>query len=274
VPSGGEHRSFSAFVRCWEQLPPELHEYIQGCLDISNDKAGASALSLVSEAWCRQFRPHLFAVLKLNSEQECRTLYGIVQSLLSAWLAAHITTLICDVSSLPEFPLWMVLVRLLPACRTVWHRTLNPSGPVSHSAALKSSLRNTTSLILSGCHFLSFRILLRILADVTCSEAVSLNNVTWSGSPPTTVDAASSICSGTFSHVRKVGLSNCTNNAAVPAWLLAAASTRHSFTLRRITGPAVPAETWAIIELIQAFLPKNITIEYSQFSVEEATSGE
>ncbi|EKM58649.1 uncharacterized protein PHACADRAFT_253127 [Phanerochaete carnosa HHB-10118-sp] len=45
----------------------------------------------------------------------------------------------------------MTLMCLLPACRTV-HKVYEPDTPpsrVAHSAALKSSLRNITSLVLT-----------------------------------------------------------------------------------------------------------------------------
>ncbi|EKM55017.1 uncharacterized protein PHACADRAFT_255319 [Phanerochaete carnosa HHB-10118-sp] len=63
----------------------------------------------------------------------------------------------------------------------------------------------------------------------------------------------------------------CTNNIAVPAWILATASTRHSFTRRRMAGPAVPAETWALIELIQTFLDDS-ELGRSNFYVNRATA--
>ncbi|EKM61725.1 uncharacterized protein PHACADRAFT_248502, partial [Phanerochaete carnosa HHB-10118-sp] len=57
----------------------------------------------------------------------------------------------------------------------------------------------------------------------------------------------------------------------VPAWMLAAASTRHSFSRRRTAGPAVPAETCAIIELIRTFFDDS-ELALSRFDVKEATA--
>ncbi|EKM49208.1 uncharacterized protein PHACADRAFT_265744 [Phanerochaete carnosa HHB-10118-sp] len=57
---------------------------------------------------------------------------------------------------------------------------------------------------------------------------------------------------------------------SLSAWALAAAGTQHLFTRRQPTGPAIPVETWAVIEFIQTFLGDD-TIRFSQFSVEEAT---
>lgn len=147
-----------------------------------------------------------------------------------------------------------------------------PVRRVSHSAALKSSLHNTTPLRLCYCHLPSSRHLLRVLADITYLEDIDFIIVTWLGDTITTVDAASNLCNGVFSYVRNNRLRDCTNNMVVPAWILAAASTRHSFTRRRTIGPIVPAETWVIIELMRTFLQESI-IAQSQFRVKEATLG-
>ncbi|EKM53399.1 uncharacterized protein PHACADRAFT_259755 [Phanerochaete carnosa HHB-10118-sp] len=146
----------------------------------------------------------------------------------------------------PSHPLWMTLTRLLPACRTIYQRMHGyyniPLGHLSHSAALKSSLRGINSFVLFRCSFLSSRTLFRVLGDITHLEAVDLEEVIWSGNPLMTFDTANNICSGTFNSIRLIELQNCTNNLAVPAWFLAAASTHHSF-IRRLAGPAVTVET-------------------------------
>lgn len=270
-PPGWDPGPYSEFICCWELLPPELHDYIYDILALIADKRAASVLSSVSKVWCRCFRPRLFAGLSLWDEDDSRMLYSILQSPLSAWLAEHVSTLSFRMNHFPSRPLWIALLRLLPACRCVLHTPDFPSGLISHSAGMKSSLRDLTSLDLRYCHFPSFRTLLRVLADITYLEAVRLFDVTWSGDAPVAVEAANNICSGSFSRVREVQQVNCTSNLAVPAWILAAASTQHSFTRRRTAGPAVPAETWAVIELIQMFLPSDDTIKYARFDVIEAT---
>ncbi|EKM61738.1 uncharacterized protein PHACADRAFT_248537 [Phanerochaete carnosa HHB-10118-sp] len=262
------------FPRHWERLPTELRDHIYGLLPRSDRKTGFSALSLVSHTWCRRFRPRLFARLTLITEGDDRTLYGMVRSPLSAWLAEHIAVLHFDRIGPRGYPLWTALLRLLPVCHDVWHdfggKPVRVS--LSHSAGLKSSLRSITSLTLRYCNFPSFRILLRILADITYLEEVDLSGVTWSGDGLTTADAASNVCTGAFSHVRSVIMWNYTNNVAVAAWILAAASTRHSFTRRRTVGPAVPAETWAIIDLIQMFFKDDGELLTVGFDVKEATA--
>ncbi|EKM53035.1 uncharacterized protein PHACADRAFT_210776 [Phanerochaete carnosa HHB-10118-sp] len=262
---------YSVFICRWDQLPPELHDYIYDILDIIADKHAASVLSLISRVWSRHFRPRLFARLSLWDEEDFRMLYGILRSPLSAWLAEHVATLSFRMNDFPSRPVWTALLRLLPACRCVLHTPDHPSGLVSHSASLKSSLRSITSLDLRHCHFPSFRTLLRVLADITYLETVRLYDVTWSGDAPMAAEAASNICSGSFNHAREVQQVNCTSNLAVAAWILAAASTRYSFARRRTAGPVVPAETWVVIKLIQMFLPSEDTIRYARFDVIEAT---
>lgn len=209
----------------------------------------------------------------LRSKEDCSILYRIVRSPLSAWLAEHITELRFNHDHLPGYSLWTALVRILPACRDVQHRFDAGPGRMSHSAALKSSLQSITFLLLDNCTFPSFRILLRILADITRLEAITFRNIQWSDDRLLTADAARNTCTGAFSRVRSVKMETCTNNLAVPAWILAATSTRHSFTRRQAAGPAVPAETWTIIEFIQTFLGES-TIQSSRFDVKEATLGE
>ncbi|EKM48041.1 uncharacterized protein PHACADRAFT_266573, partial [Phanerochaete carnosa HHB-10118-sp] len=213
-----------------------------------------------SHTWSRRFRPRLFAQLELKTEGDDRTLYGIVRSPLSAWLAEHIAVLRFSRIGPRGYPLWTALLRLLPACRNISHDF--GGKPVrmllSHSPGLKSSLQSITSLSLYNCTFPSFRTLLRILADITY-----LKNVYFT-------EAASNVCTGAFSHVCSVQMWSCTNNMAVPAWILAAASTRHSFTRRRAVGP----ETWAIIDLIQTFFKDDGKLGHSKFYIEEATAGE
>lgn len=266
------------FTRSWEQLPSELRDYIYASLANSGKmkEAFISELSLVSQAWSRQFRPRLFAFLKLENEEDCRILYGILRSPLSSWLGEHITTLTLYSAYFPNRPLSTALVRLLPTCRIVrvGARAYSATSErISRSPALKLSLRGVTSLRLFRCHFPSLRTLLRVLGDITYLEVVDLYQITWSGNLPMTAEAASNVCNGTFSHVHEIRLQGCTNNLAIPAWMLAAASTRHLFTRRRTAELAVPAETWAIIELIQMFLGDD-TILLSEFYVKEATSGE
>ncbi|EKM53061.1 uncharacterized protein PHACADRAFT_99942 [Phanerochaete carnosa HHB-10118-sp] len=263
----------SVFVRSWKQLPPELHDHIHDLLVIIAGYREISGLSLVSQAWCRCFRPGLFSELDLRSNEDCRTLYSILQPPLSAWLAGHVTALYFHINNSSN-PLCMALLRLLPACRTVWHRFDRIKRCVSRSADLKSSLRNLTSLQLFRWGFRSFRTLLRVLADIPRLETIHFIDVKWSGDTPATIDAANSICSGSFGHVRKIYQDGCTDNMAVPAWILGAASTRHSFTRRRTPGPAVGAETWATINLIRMFLGSGNSISYSSFEVAEAAQGE
>ncbi|EKM59958.1 uncharacterized protein PHACADRAFT_206173 [Phanerochaete carnosa HHB-10118-sp] len=164
----------------------------------------------------------------------------------------------------------MSLVRILPACRHVGHNFHGDPGRILHSAALKSSLQSITSLELNNCSFPSLRILLRILGHITCLKDVTFAIVKWSDDQLTTADTASNVCTGGFDHIRSVMMRSCTNNTAVPAWILAAASTRHSFARRRTPGPAVPAETWAIIELIQTFLGGSVFS--SEYHVKEAAA--
>lgn len=208
----------------------------------------------------------------LRSEQDCRVLYRLLRSPLSAWLADHITELRFSHYRPPNYPLWATLVRLCPACRNVYRYFKNDPGRISHDAALKSSLRDITSLTLFLCSFPSFRIVLRILGDITCLKTVDFRNVKWPDGRLATPDAADNVGTGSFSHIRSIEMQLCTNNTVVPAWILAAASTRHSFTRRRTVGPVVPTETWAIIELIQMFSGNGI-IQYAQFDVREATLG-
>ncbi|EKM60400.1 uncharacterized protein PHACADRAFT_189534 [Phanerochaete carnosa HHB-10118-sp] len=265
-------KPFHQFIRHWERLPTELHDYVYDLLASAERKVDLSTLSLVSRAWCRHFRPHLFTRLTLQSEEDCRMLYNVVRSPLSAWLVEHITKLLFYRISPPSYPLCTALLRLLPACRHTLHSFSFKSDRVSlsHNAALKSSLRSITSLTLWDCRFPSFRILLRILGDITYLEKVDFLKVEWSDDRLTT---ASNICTGAFSYIRTVKINLCTNNLAVPAWILAATSTRHSFTRRRTAGPAVSAEMWAIIELIQTFLSDSASYN-SGFDVKEATTGE
>lgn len=202
-------------------------------------------------------------------------LYRIVRSPLSVWLAEHITGLFFVYIKSPGYPLWTALVRLLPACRTIYLDSGDKPVCVSlsQSADLKSSLRSITSLILHNFSFPSFRIVLRMLADITYLKEVVFDRVVWSDDGPTTADTARNVCTGAFSHVRSVEMYGCTNNTTVPAWIFAATSTRHSFTRRPAAGQAVPAETWAIIRLIRMFLD-NSTLRFSQFDVKEATASE
>ncbi|EKM55064.1 uncharacterized protein PHACADRAFT_94695, partial [Phanerochaete carnosa HHB-10118-sp] len=265
---------FDVFLRFWEQLPGELHNYIHLILENSDDKNTASALSLISQVWCRHFRPRLFALLLLAGEEDCRILFRIVRSPLSAWLKEHITELRFDHHHLHDHRLWIALVSVLPACRRIEHNFKDDPGRISYSAALKSSLRSITSLTLVNCSFPSPQILLRILADITDLEAVTLVDVKWPDDRLTTAaGTANNVCTGAFSHVRSVTMRRCTNNLVVPAWILAAASTRHSFTRRQPAGLAVPAETRAIIQLIQVFLGDG-TISSSEFNTKQATPGE
>ncbi|EKM58623.1 uncharacterized protein PHACADRAFT_89734 [Phanerochaete carnosa HHB-10118-sp] len=279
IPSGDHSGPFPAFESSWEQLPPELHYRIYGFLANSDIRADISRLSLVSHAWSRQFRPRLFTSLKLNSGEDCHILYGILRSPLSAWLAEHVTKLRFGDTCFPDPHLWMTLVRLLPACRgidTRYQRQFTPNiipRRISYSAELKSSLRNITTLKLDNCEFPSLRILLRTLGDITFLEAVHFRNVTWSGDPLLTIDIASNISNGTFRHVRSIILWYCTSGVAVPAWILAAAGTRHSFSRRQTIDLAVPAETWAIIKFMRMFFC-DITLRDSLFHVTEATPGE
>ncbi|EKM48466.1 uncharacterized protein PHACADRAFT_266342 [Phanerochaete carnosa HHB-10118-sp] len=117
----------------------------------------------------QQHRPRLFTQLRLITEGDDRTLYGIVRSPLSAWLAEHIAVLHFFKIGPRGYPLWTALLRLLPACRDISHRFgVEPIRvSLSHSAGLKSSLRSITSLTLRNCNFPSLQILLRILADIT-----------------------------------------------------------------------------------------------------------
>ncbi|EKM57060.1 uncharacterized protein PHACADRAFT_78615, partial [Phanerochaete carnosa HHB-10118-sp] len=240
-------------IRCWERLPLELHDIICDLLVIIADDSTSSRLSLVSKVWSRSFRPRLFSSLRLKNDEDCHTLHSILRSPLSSWLAEYIIKLEFLIDNHFHYPLCTALLRLLPACRAIWHSFNQTSGYVLRSAALKSSLRNLTSPELSNWTFPSFQTLLRVLADITYLKTIEFSLVKWSGDIPTTADAVNNLCSGSFSHVRKIQQFRCTNNAAVPAWILAATSTRHSFTRRRTPRPAVGEEMLAIIKLIQMF---------------------
>ncbi|EKM61710.1 uncharacterized protein PHACADRAFT_84292, partial [Phanerochaete carnosa HHB-10118-sp] len=257
------------FLRCWMRLPTELHDYIYDFLTSPGRKADFLTLSLVSQTWCRYFRPRLFARLILKSEKDCRMLCGMVRSPLSSWLAEHIIELRFHYIIPPGYPLRTALVRFLPACRHIRHDFHDKPARVllSHNAALKSSLRSITSLTLINCDFSSFRIVLHVLGDITYLEKVAFWKIKWLDDRLTTADTVSDVCAGAFSHVRSVEMDFCTNNVAVPAWILAAASTQHSFTRS-----AVPAQMWTTIKLFQKFLGDSTY--NSRFDVKEATAGE
>ncbi|EKM48562.1 uncharacterized protein PHACADRAFT_202660 [Phanerochaete carnosa HHB-10118-sp] len=197
----------------------------------------------------------------------------MVRSPLSAWLAEHIIELRFHYIIPLGYPLRTALVRFLPACRHIRHDFHDKPTCMllSHNAALKSSLWSITSLTLINCNFPSFRIVLRVLGDITYLEKVAFWKIKWSNDQLTTADTVSDVCTGAFSHIRSVEMDFCTNNMAVPAWILAAASTQHSFTRRRTPEPTAPAQTWAIIKLFQRFLGDSMY--NSWFDVKEATAG-
>ncbi|EKM53363.1 uncharacterized protein PHACADRAFT_197797 [Phanerochaete carnosa HHB-10118-sp] len=268
------NKSFTPFGK----LPLELYRDIRDLAADFDDKTIVSKFSLVSQAWSQQCRPRLFGTLRINGEEDCRILYDIVRSPLSGWLAYHVGTLYFDNSWFPGHPFWMILARLLPACHTIHQLVYDPRDIafrcLSRSAYTKTSIRNITSLALYHCKLPSFSALLRVLGDITYLEVVNLHQVSWPGAPLMAISTTNNVCSGSlistertwlkFSYVRSVEMRDCTNNTAVPTWLLAAASTRHSFTRRRTAGPAVPAETWTTIKFIETFMGDD-DIGHSQF---------
>ncbi|EKM58656.1 uncharacterized protein PHACADRAFT_72971, partial [Phanerochaete carnosa HHB-10118-sp] len=263
------------FDRSWERLPPEMHDYIWSFVESSNNKAEVSRLSLVSRAHSRRFRPRLFASPVLRSEEDCHTLYSIVRSPLSAWLAEHVTTLRFHSTCFPNPPFWMTLVRFLPACWTIDklnHDPLIPPGRISRTAALKSSLKNITCLKLLHCDFPSFRILLRVLGDIIHLESIDFKHVTWKADPLLIIDTVNNVTNGAFSHVNSIQMRSCTDNVAVPAWIFAAISTHHSFS-RRQAAPIAPGETLSLIKFMQNFLGDDM-IENSTFDAKDTDAGD
>ena len=92
----------------------------------------------------------------------------MLRSSLSAWLAEHIISLTVDYDRSLDHPLWAALVRVVPACHNVSHSFIgDKAGRISYNAALKGSRRNITFLELCQCSFLSVRIALRMLADIS-----------------------------------------------------------------------------------------------------------
>ncbi|GJE87002.1 hypothetical protein PsYK624_030850 [Phanerochaete sordida] len=264
------------FSLCWAQLPVELSDYILSFMENFSSKLLCSKLSFISHAWCRRFRRHLFSTLLLRSEEDCRTLYAILNSSLSSWLAAYITRLSVKFTFFLNRPISKTLLCLLPACR-VLRENSTPSPPsalpgcIPRSAALKSSLHNIGTLALHGSRFPSFRVLLGILVDIVHLEDLRLTNVTWSGDPTIlTEDQANNLCSGSYRHLRSVELWQCTDNLALPIWIMATASTRCTFTRLRTAAPAMPADTWALIDLMQKLLLED-RIQWTIFEITKET---
>ncbi|GJE91674.1 hypothetical protein PsYK624_078240 [Phanerochaete sordida] len=270
----GQPEPFHIFVRFWAQLPPELQRGIFELMGINEDKVTMSRLCLVSKAWCRRFRAPIFSHLELKTVEDCQMLYRIIQSPLSAWLSAHVSALTIHITCFPHPTLWIPLLRLLPACRTIDASTYVPHLPLrrmTHSSDVKSALQNITTLKLFHCHFFSFSVLVRVLGDITLLEAIDLSEVTWSGHFPLAAADAHDICSGGFSHLRWVDVASCTNNMAVAAWTLSAASTRHTFTRGRSDDQVFPAVTWAIIDFMCTLLDDE-KVRNATFSVTDPTA--
>lgn len=245
----------------------------------SGSKFLCSKLSLISHSWCHLFRRHLFSTLLLRGEEDCHALYAILSSPLSSWLAGYTTRLSLNFTFFLSRPICTTLLRLLPACR-VLRESNTPSSRsalpwcIPRSAALKSSLRNIGTLALHGSRFPSFRVLLGILADMVCLEDLKLTNVTWSGDQTImTGDQANNVCRGAFRHLRSVELWQCTDNLALPTWIMATASTQYTFTRLRTAASAIPADTWALIDLMQKFLLED-RIQWTSFELIEETPGE
>lgn len=229
-----------------------------GLLDdepVQFQKAIISKLSLVCRAWCRQFRPLLFANLVLYNAHDFNFLHALRQSPLSGWLLEHIS--LVDHSSIPRFysaPIWLATLRLFPS---LYHISRNTAVEIIHSTRPSDTaeyrrlrgLRSLHSLALSDCRFPSFSALIRTFGSMPHLQKIELDTVRW----PRVIHTAYNplICDASFANICHIRARNCTDNVAISAVIFTAASTHHPYVRRPTNqGAQISSEVSAIFSLL------------------------
>ena len=243
------------FAVIFEQLGPA----IQRDLSITPKKrhralkVQVSHVSLTCWYWCRSFRHFLFTRLCLQSVADIQTLSAILQSPVSSWLREKITSIFFrnrekgDRIQMP-WPLWRMLLRSLPSLAY-----LRIGGHLRHKRIyawrdrpLLKGLHSLRSLQFINIFFASSTALIRVLGELPRLESLDLSIVPWLKSERAPAQLVS--CSAGFEHIRY------TSSFGVPeawpmAWLFAAASTRHRYTMRVAEDALVPPDILAIVGL-------------------------
>ena len=257
--SHGGHReqlSLEFFMRAiWTKLPEEVERMIfreivdqltldDYCSSPPNDrrrsKQKISSLCLMSRAWCRTIRPHIFKHLRLTSDFDSEVgfweLYSILNNPTSKWLTDHIHTIECRLSVALREPIFAAMLRHVRGLRELrFDSRYCPTGqalPLSWRQHAHS-LRSLQSLHLSNCYFPTYSGLLRFLASLPSLQVVVLDYPRWGSERP--LQWKPHICNSTFQQIQSITMRNARSHSttSVPFWIFATASTRFQHSRRQ-----------------------------------------
>ncbi|EKM48479.1 uncharacterized protein PHACADRAFT_202762 [Phanerochaete carnosa HHB-10118-sp] len=254
-------------VSLWHALPVEVFAVIFDHLVavVHNDmsitrkkrqraiKCRISHISLVCWHWCHSFRHFLFQQPCLESPEHIQTLTNILKNPLSSWLRERITSVFFrnrrkgDAMQMP-WPQWRTLLQFLP--NLSYLRVAGHFGYMRIYAwrdrPVLNGLHSLRSLQLISMRFPSSSGLIRVLGALPHLEGLSLGAVRWpaaEGSPTQLVS-----CGSGFERIRRAASFGTSEHWPL-AWLFAAASTRHRYSMRVDASAIVPPDVLAIVQL-------------------------
>ena len=239
-------QSLEYFINAvWVKLPADLkHMIFLELADLevrSLSKKQLSALSVMSQTFCRIFRPALFSSLFLESLDDLRNLYSVLTNPISTWLTDHILDIYLfstDSSAQPSLMRSPIFMALLRHMRTLHKLDIHEGSPLDLALPRSLTYRplhalwNLQVLQIGNSSISTFSSTLRFFGYLPSLCRIELFYVCWLED---ILEWTPYVCNSDFQKIETITAKwlDKKQSPMLPFWIFTAASTHYQHFRRR-----------------------------------------